>query len=186
MNIETNDRNFRISLEGSACAANPGSAPDERSTRESQGEQQPRSTPLCGAFGFVVPAGTTPRLLIHRQGPDGPVLVSALTPEQVVQIALENGPRSKPAIPEELGKILQEQELEVITEAGDSWQQARISGCTEYKTNRSSGILRSAVEFAPTKDQAIRELARKLSGKLMVIDAYSPSRREIQIPELSL
>jgi hypothetical protein len=46
------------------------------------------------------------------------------------------------------------------------------------------GLLRSVYGIGPTEDHAFRDYAQKISGKLLVINAYKDTRREILAPVL--
>ena len=129
--------------------------------------------------------GREGHLLVHRQGPSGQALVSALTPEQLVEMLLGPGSGRQPQIPEEIRRVLEEQSLEIVTESVRSRQRASVSRHAEYKDHRSSGILKTASATGRTRDEAVRSLIQELSGKLLVIDAYRASRHEIQMPELA-
>lgn len=46
------------------------------------------------------------------------------------------------------------------------------------------GLLRGVYGVGATEDQAFKDYAKKISGKLLVIDAYKDTRREILAPVL--
>lgn len=50
---------------------------------------------------------------------------------------------------------------------------AEIKGC---------GILRSASSFGKTKDIALLNLTKEVQGRTLVMNAYTPNRKEINIP----
>lgn len=122
------------------------------------------------------------RLLIHRQGASGQALVQAMTAEQAVEIVLGIDYSDEPAVPEELKRVLEEQKLEIKT-SGPSGRRAEVSRHAEYKDSRTSRILRPAYASGQTKGDAVRKLVERLSGKLLVLDAYGSNRLEIQMPE---
>ena len=124
-------------------------------------------------------------LVIRRQGPSGQELVQALTPEQIVETFLGIETAGSPAIPEGLRQMLEEQNLEIITETGNPRQTVRVSRHAEYKDSRNSGILKSASATGLTRAEAREALIRRLSGRLLVVDAHGANRIEIQMPEFN-
>ena len=124
-------------------------------------------------------------LVIRRQGPAGQALVQALRPEQVVEMVLGIPEAGGAEVPPELRQVLEEQKLEIRTEACGTRQRASIGRHAEYKDSRSSQILHSATATGMTRGEAVANLMRTLSGKLLVLDAYGMNRREIQMAELA-
>jgi hypothetical protein len=48
------------------------------------------------------------------------------------------------------------------------------------------GILRGTFGQGCTPDEAVKEWAEEISGKLIVVDAMKPTRREIKVPKLTV
>ena len=48
---------------------------------------------------------------------------------------------------------------------------------------KGNGVLKSIVAWGRTKQIARKELAKKLSGKTIVLNAYKTTRQEITLPE---
>lgn len=124
-------------------------------------------------------------LVVHRQGPSGQSLVQALTPEQIVETFLGIETAGSPAIPEGLRQALEEQNLEIIAEPGKPRQTVRVSRHAEYKDSRDSEILKPASATGLTRAEAREALIRRLSGRLLVVDAHGSNRMEIQMPEFN-
>ena len=85
-------------------------------------------------------------------------------------------------VPPELRQVLEEQKLEIRAEACGTRQRASVGRHAEYKDSRTSQILHSATATGATRGEAVANLVRALSGKLLVLDAYGMNRREIQMP----
>ena len=140
--------------------------------------------------GYVITMeqdGESQLILIHQQGADGQTLVSALTPEQLVRMATGRSLDQEDGATGELRKALDEHRLEIVLKDRRTFHGASVSGNAEYKENRESKILRGATMTGQSPEEAAANLARELSGKLLVINAYQQnSRQEIQLPEFSL
>lgn len=54
--------------------------------------------------------------------------------------------------------------------------------CCEVKEGR---VLCSYYGDGPTPEAAMEDYARRISGKLLVMNAYSPTRKEIQAPHFT-
>ena len=122
-------------------------------------------------------------MVIRRQGPKGQEPMTALSAEQIVEIVLKTETAPAPSTPTELERVLEEHGLEVLTKANGNLYQASISNNAEYKGSRESQLLRSALETGRSPREAHRKLVETLNGKVLVVDAYKSSRREIQLPD---
>lgn len=69
-------------------------------------------------------------------------------------------------------------QIEVATSAV-GWS-ASVKRC-EVKRD---GMLGAVVGFGATPDGALADCAAKISGKRVAVDAYTPQRREYDVPEL--
>ena len=83
----------------------------------------------------------------------------------------------------ELMSVCGDRPLEVIAVTGERFGVSIKS--SDVKDCAGDSVICSAVGFGVTLDEAVLDLCRRLSNKLLILDAWTDQRREIPLPTVT-